>query len=1490
MSSGELWVFGAPLPRASSLGYIDSQIREANHAMLQQREAKKCILPPADATNNGGEPACIAITRLITDTLLLLEDGQVASLDEFQEWSEGEGEGWIAGSFRQLNQMRLPLVDLVVGGCAAPSTKSPGVAGVLSAGSGHHFLALTHAGDVYVWGHNERGQLGLGHTRMVREPTRLEKFTTVSAGYNASAASGAAATEEAKDASAASSEAASSPGGANIKLASRAPVPARIVAIAAGKAHSVLLTSEGSVYTFGRDMEGQCGLTIASALGAPTTGRAHSTLQLSMHVSPRFVHHLSGARIVAIAAANHATLALDDQGTVWQWGYGLAKEQINVPTRVEFEQDSTEETGAAPRIIQIALGSAHALLLSESGQVYSFGVGLTGALGHDFPEGAPMRPRLTSARRIDAPVDLSFVSVVCGAFSSAMLDSQGRVYTCGSGAEGKLGLASSEDTPTPQLVRGLVGKTVSALYLGARRMLAMVPTKLTDIAPRTVQIQGGTALSIRGAGFFTRELGHSEAANHSAETSQIVVSFSYQGLSARVPASYDAVTDTLRLVSPSLVRAASKSSAPTKGGAFQNGHLQNAIVRVSMDRGAHFSNALALHVFAQPNMNGSSSSGSKNRAAAAVAAAEIVPASGPIQGGSALELRARFDVVPYDHILVRFRVATSGSEIATVSGEFDPVKRCVRCVAPTLPAELIPPSAAVPPPQPPTSPSGRPSRFHRPAPVPRPASRVEAAVELSLDGQNLFAFGPSGGAAPFAYHAVTASSVSPAVIGVAGADIELSVRGVHCMDPSKLALRFTVHDSFRTMQVPARFVPLAEHRAAAKIVRDREARAARKARADALEAARVRALALAAEEEENRDPKERERLLREKEKADKEREKERAKAEKAAAAAAEKAEKLEQKAAAQAAASRPGSSGGDGLESPSRPRSSAGGKRPSSRGGATTPHREASPHSIRPATADKSAAAAAAAAAATAAAAAAALVAAAPASSVVSSAPVPEEQDEWSVAEDRIAAAESAEDARLALLSPEDRAAVGFLCARAPLFTEFGACEPAITVTLNGRDFVPLPSVLLRVSRPVPSSLRPGCGPSSGGTVVEVQGDHFYFAPHIDVQLRASVAPISAAAAATAAAAQAAAAAASAKSRPISAAKPKSASDKHKPAVAAAAVPEPVPALALSSNPSAQAPAPSHPAHVQTVPSEFVVQQAPAQPCLRFVTPSWHGHGGSGSLSVATVHVGFEPDSNAFSAGAALPSFVFYDPPVVLEAHPLLVSQAGGTEVVLSGRGFVASETIRVRLVLPEVEEDPKAKAKAAATATAAATAAAAPSADGDSTPHSTSRKLKGGAASAAAPAATAAPVALAPTPPPKPLSHVDVPACFVAHDSPEELEEFLKVQAKRKPKSSSSAAAAAAAANSGAAGAHGPGKAGAAGDSGEMEPATIVFSTPAATVFSALFADGSAMNRALEVELALNGQQFERTGIVLRFEKDNKAAKKPKPAAAVAAELAKKK
>ncbi|KAK7384974.1 hypothetical protein VNO78_30678 [Psophocarpus tetragonolobus] len=83
----------------------------------------------------------------------------------------------------------------------------------------------------------------------------------------------------------------------------------KVLAIAAGEAHSLLLTGDGHVYSWGRGILGR--------LGQGSERDEYFPVQVM------FGSEEHSIRIVQIAAGAYHSLALADDGSVWCWGYNI---------------------------------------------------------------------------------------------------------------------------------------------------------------------------------------------------------------------------------------------------------------------------------------------------------------------------------------------------------------------------------------------------------------------------------------------------------------------------------------------------------------------------------------------------------------------------------------------------------------------------------------------------------------------------------------------------------------------------------------------------------------------------------------------------------------------------------------------------------------------------------------------------------------------------------------------------------------------------------------------------------------------------------------------------------------------------------------------------------------------------------------------------------------------------------------------------------------
>jgi alpha-tubulin suppressor-like RCC1 family protein len=97
--------------------------------------------------------------------------------------------------------------------------------------------------------------------------------------------------------------------------------------------------------------------------------------------------------------------------------------------------------------VDIACGWTHNLALSKDGSVYSWGLGLYGSLGH----GDTANKNLPE--KIEILDGMKVVQVQCGVWHSAVLTESGDVYTFGLNHHGQLGIGLAKAmSATPELV------------------------------------------------------------------------------------------------------------------------------------------------------------------------------------------------------------------------------------------------------------------------------------------------------------------------------------------------------------------------------------------------------------------------------------------------------------------------------------------------------------------------------------------------------------------------------------------------------------------------------------------------------------------------------------------------------------------------------------------------------------------------------------------------------------------------------------------------------------------------------------------------------------------------------------------------------------------------------------------------------------------------------------------------------------------------------
>eukprot|EP01084_Bolivina_argentea_P146667 256739_1 len=303
-----------------------------------------------------------------------------------------------------------------------------------------HSLCIDSDGNVYSYGKNCKGQLGTGDMKNMNIPYLLKPFSKykaikVAVGSNHSLIL----TENGKVWSFGD--------GAKGQLGhgdlSSITLPKliqyfqhdNIVHISCGSNHCCAITIKHKLYSWGNNENGQCGVGQQVLVYHPTSIRLPS-YQLYPSYSTCGEYH---------------TLVLTTNGIVLSCGYDIFGNlgHGSTETKREYTLRVIESLGST-FIDDISAGHYHNLCVSENGMVYSFGRGREGQLGH----GNTTKQTTPKVIQYFEQKNIKIVSCKCGSSHSAAISTKGELFMWGKGNDGELGDEISwKQNPIPIEVR-----------------------------------------------------------------------------------------------------------------------------------------------------------------------------------------------------------------------------------------------------------------------------------------------------------------------------------------------------------------------------------------------------------------------------------------------------------------------------------------------------------------------------------------------------------------------------------------------------------------------------------------------------------------------------------------------------------------------------------------------------------------------------------------------------------------------------------------------------------------------------------------------------------------------------------------------------------------------------------------------------------------------------------------------------------------------------
>jgi len=245
------------------------------------------------------------------------------------------------------------------------------------------------------------------------------------------------------------------------------PGRGKVLSVSLGLRHTLVLLRD-RVYVWGSNKQGQ--LNHRASLGCSLW----RPMVMDSMKNPE-------VRIIKIACGVSHSILLDDKGTVYTFGDGtfgqLGQRKVTSCSRPEPVQSRRLRQR---KVTQIASGAFHVVVVTETKDVWAWGRGHT-IHGGD-PLGLGLRKNVFSAKRVVA-LEKEFVGyVTCGERHTILCDrTRRKIYMTGDNEKGQLGLGDTNPRVVPErIMKGLPDNVVIKRASGGGTHTALV-TKSGDL-------------------------------------------------------------------------------------------------------------------------------------------------------------------------------------------------------------------------------------------------------------------------------------------------------------------------------------------------------------------------------------------------------------------------------------------------------------------------------------------------------------------------------------------------------------------------------------------------------------------------------------------------------------------------------------------------------------------------------------------------------------------------------------------------------------------------------------------------------------------------------------------------------------------------------------------------------------------------------------------------------------------------------------------------
>ncbi|KAH7575834.1 hypothetical protein JRO89_XS02G0229200 [Xanthoceras sorbifolium] len=398
------------------------------------------------------------------------------SLADVFIWGEGTGDGILGGGIHRARGSYGTKTDSLV----PKALESAVVLDVQSIACGERQAALvTKQGKVFTWGEELGGRLGHGVDLDISHPKLVNSLKNINIKLVACGELHSCAVTLSGDLYT-WGRSAHNFGHANevtLQLPKKLTGPLEgmhVSSVSCGPWHTAVVTSAGQLFTFGDGSFGVLGHGDRESVSIPR--EVESIKGLHTVRAACGVWHT--AAVVAVMVGSSSSINCSS-GKLFTWGDGDKnrlghgeKDARLVPTCVA--------TVVEHNFCQVACGSSLTVALTTTGHVYTMGSPVYGQLGDPSSDG-----KLPT--RVEGKLTENFVEeIACGAYHVAVLTSRAEVYSWGKGKYGQLGHGDIDDRNSPSLIEALKDKEVKSIVCGTNFSAAICLRNCTrDDAKRT---------------------------------------------------------------------------------------------------------------------------------------------------------------------------------------------------------------------------------------------------------------------------------------------------------------------------------------------------------------------------------------------------------------------------------------------------------------------------------------------------------------------------------------------------------------------------------------------------------------------------------------------------------------------------------------------------------------------------------------------------------------------------------------------------------------------------------------------------------------------------------------------------------------------------------------------------------------------------------------------------------------------------------------------